>query len=131
MSPFEDKTSQNVNEHITFIEFVLGIYSLTMGNVVALVADNRSTIKSIARKLNRQLIGCACHRYQLAVQNVIAEDGDMVELVEKLMKMPRIPLVRARLQKSTHLKEKIINITRWISTFKMSERHVEVRPFVA
>ncbi len=42
-----------------------------MDNVVALIGDNRSVNTSLARQANTHLVGCASHRLNLSVQDMM------------------------------------------------------------
>ncbi|EGZ08092.1 hypothetical protein PHYSODRAFT_435116, partial [Phytophthora sojae] len=70
-SPFQDEASQTASEHIAFLDLVLDHYGLDVANMIAIVADNMETNKAIARRIKVPMIGCATHRFNLAVRQWI------------------------------------------------------------
>ena len=54
-------------DHIEHIEKVLESYGKKMDNILCLVGDNCSVNKSMSRILDIPLIGCASHKFNLAV----------------------------------------------------------------
>lgn len=127
LSPMENEETQDANEHITFLHFVLSIFQKTMVNVVALIGDNCSVNQSISAKLGIPLIGCASHRFQLAVQEILKDYEVVIGEVNSLMVKLRTPILAAKLRRVTHLKAKLRNQTRWSSTFEMLKRHILLR----
>lgn len=74
----EDMSSES---HKELIEYVLEIFGKDLTNVVCLVGDNCNVNKSLATLCELPLIGCAAHRFNLAVQALLAEK-DNAELVQ-------------------------------------------------
>lgn len=66
-SPFEYKERLSVQARLEYIEFLLDIYKKDISNVVGLVGDNCSVNLSLATKFKTSFIGCASHRYKLAL----------------------------------------------------------------
>lgn len=52
---------QDADDHISFMEFVIGVFDKCLDNVVTLIGDNCSTNQAIANKIKGQLIGCSSH----------------------------------------------------------------------
>ncbi len=69
-SPLEDEKRLDAESHMSYIKFVLGLFDKSIDDVVALIVDNCSTNHSVAEKVSTSFIGCASHRYNLAVQDV-------------------------------------------------------------
>lgn len=130
MSPLEDETTHSAEEHVEFLRFVLSVFGKDVSNVVALIADNCNVNRSISTKMGVPLIGCASHRFQLAVKEILKEDEGVITQVKQLMTKLRTPLISAKLRRETHLKPKLKNDTRWSSTFLMLLRHAELREHV-
>jgi hypothetical protein len=54
-------------DHLDHVEKVLESYGKTFDNIVCLVGDNCSVNQCMARILDGPLIGCASHKFNLAV----------------------------------------------------------------
>jgi hypothetical protein len=67
-SPMEEEESLNANAHVKFLEYVLQLYGKSWNNVAALIGDNCTTNLSFAGKANTYFIGCASHRFNLAMK---------------------------------------------------------------
>ena len=61
----EEYSSQN---HMDSLEFVLEIYEKDFSNIICLICDNCNVNKSLANLCELPLVGCAAHRFNLAVQ---------------------------------------------------------------
>ncbi|KAG3110001.1 hypothetical protein PI124_g10853 [Phytophthora idaei] len=68
LSPFQDKSSMTAVDYIDFLDMALSQYGLHLADMVAIVADNMETNKAIARRVEMPFIGCAAHRFNLAVR---------------------------------------------------------------
>ena len=90
-----------------------------------MVGDNCSTNGSIAEKLNKPLIGCASHRFNLAVQKYYEEDGLILETNHKVMKKLKNLKAAGLLRTHTDLKPKPRNATRWSSTYATVKRFLK------
>ena len=77
-----DETVLNATEHVTFLETVLEIFDRTPANVVAVVADNCELNKAICDILMKPLIGCASHRFALAVQDWLLKRSILFFLID-------------------------------------------------
>lgn len=97
----EDETTQDADEHISSMEFVLGMFSKCF---VALFGNNCSTNRAIFKKIKLPLTGCSGHCFQSASNEVVLESTDVVEDVHKLMVKFWKPLLRAKFQRHTYLK---------------------------
>lgn len=64
----DNQTGEN---HADLMDYVLEIYGKDISNVTCLVGDNCNTNKSIADILDLPLVGCAAHRFNLAVQDYL------------------------------------------------------------
>ncbi|ETP52382.1 hypothetical protein F442_02595 [Phytophthora nicotianae P10297] len=64
---------------------ILDVYNKTEDMVGFMVGDNCSTNQSIATKMGVPLVGCACHRFNLAVGNYLAPHEALLTEVHDLM----------------------------------------------
>ena len=99
-------------EHIEFITFILGYYGKSLSNVTCIIGDNCSVNKSMSTKLGLPVIGCASHRFNLAVSDIISGDQKIVYQAQELMFKLKTLVQSAKLRKPTPLRSKIRNFTR-------------------
>ncbi|ETP02981.1 hypothetical protein F441_20013 [Phytophthora nicotianae CJ01A1] len=97
---------QSADAHIDMIDNVLGVYEKNREMLRFVVGDNCPTNKAIATLLKVPLIGCASHRFNLALRH---------------------PNNSPALAAFTSLKPLKANATRWSSTYEMLKRYVEIR----
>jgi hypothetical protein len=74
-------------DHLDHIEKVLESYGMAIGNVVCLVANKSSVTQSMVRILNIPLIGCASHKFNLAVQQWITEQAQLTPILQKVCQL--------------------------------------------
>ena len=86
--------------------------------------------KAIANRACVPLIGCASHRFNLAVQDLLSEEEAALSKVNHLMVKLGTLLLGAKLRKLTPLRPKTRNMTRWSSSFEMILRYVRLREFL-
>lgn len=130
LSPFFDEDSQSADAYFEFTEFVLGVYGRNINNVTAMIGDNCKTNKSFVDKTGRGFIGCASHRFNLAVKDLIAEHEPAITKVHELMKKLHTPNIAGKLLKVTHLKPKSYIKTRWSSTYEMLQRFLDLKDHI-
>ena len=126
-SPMGDESSLDTNEHFQFLSFVLGIYHKSWTNVLCLIGDNVNTNKALSNRVGLAFIGCASHRFNLAMRDLLFQDEALIVKVTTIMKKLRGLLFAARLKKVIPLRPKVRNVTRWSSTFEMLARYSEIR----
>ncbi|EGZ09678.1 hypothetical protein PHYSODRAFT_523900 [Phytophthora sojae] len=126
ISPLEDG-DQTADAHIKLFKNILDVYDKTSDMVGFLVGDNCATNQSIATKMGIPLVGCASHRFNLAVNKLMEPYGDLLDEVNNLMVELRHENNRAELKKYTDLVPIKRNVTRWSSTFTMVEGYIRIR----
>ncbi|KAG6596063.1 Hydroxyacylglutathione hydrolase [Phytophthora cinnamomi] len=92
-----------------------------------LVGDNCATNQSIATKMGIPLVGCASHRFNLAVNKFLEPYDDLLDEDNNLMVDLRRENNSAELKKYTDLTPIKRNVTRWSSTFTMVQRYIRIR----
>ena len=101
---------------------MLAIYGKDTTNVICFVGDNCNVNQSIARTMKIPLIGCASHKFNLAVKRWIKEQPQLTDIIEKVaavMKKASTLKVAAKLKKSTKYATVRENDTEWSSSFHM------------
>lgn len=76
----------SARDQLDHVQNVLESYGKAFGNVICLVGDTSSVNQSMARSLNVPLIGCANHKFNLAVQHWITQQAQLTPIIEKVRK---------------------------------------------
>ena len=111
-SPFENEESLSARAHLEYVTYVLGLFNRSLSNVVAFVGDNCSTNTSFASMVSGHYVGCASHRFNLALKDIFKEANTFIEKVHSVMKALRRPILAAKLRVHTHLRPSIHTPTR-------------------
>jgi hypothetical protein len=145
MQPMLDEEELGANAHIELFDSTLDWYGLNKSNVVCFIADNCSTNKAIATKWGIPMVGCASHRFNLAVKHWIKEQfqvdgrGHKAYLLEALDKLSMLMGKASNLKSAARLREltqdahgreyaaKKDNATRWTSVMVMVDRYLKIR----
>ena len=101
-------------------------------NTIKFDRDNEPTMRAVAKKLVRPMIGCGSHRLSLAVKHWLVQNdqGVLLEKVNCLMKKLSNLKQAGNLRKKYYLKPVTRNITRWSSNYYMLHRYHELTPFL-
>ncbi len=121
------KTAGTRETTISFYKFVLSLFATKLDKVEALVRDNCSTNKLLARRCNVGFVGCAIYRFNPAMKDMIQKHVTIIEKVRAVMKKLSYPILAAELRKHTHLRAKCSNVTRWSSTSQMLKRYIQIK----
>jgi hypothetical protein len=70
------------------INRILDGYGKTRTNVICLVGDNCTVNQSIARTMEVPLIGCASHKFDLAIGRWIKGQPELQEIIVKVRSCP-------------------------------------------
>eukprot|EP00644_Phytophthora_capsici_P014225 jgi/Phyca11/98973/e_gw1.3.1231.1 len=70
LSPLADGT-QTADAHVQLFKSTLDVYNKTLSMVAFMVGVNCNTNRSIATKLGVPQVGCASHRFNLAVNKFL------------------------------------------------------------
>ena len=127
--PLIDEESLGAKQHIEFMAETLHLYGKSLSNIVALVGDNCSTNCKISNDTGIPLIGCASHRFNLAVNHWIdtnAPYGDALSTVHELMTKLQTLKNAARLCDLTDLCAVKPNETRWSGKYEMVARYFRI-----
>ena len=103
-SPFEKEDSLSADAHLGFAEFVLGVYNRNLSNVVCFIGDNCTTNICLADKVPGNFIGCASHRFNMALKDIFRDSQAVVDKVHYIMKTLRRPVYAAKLINLTRLR---------------------------
>ena len=99
-------------------------------NVVSLSADNCNVQKCIADMLEKPLVGCATHRFNL-VQDIISEHDQLIQIVNALMvKLSNKAKARSKLRSLTYLGPLRNNSTSWNSTYLILKMLCDLKEYL-
>lgn len=129
LAPLVNEESLGAEQHIEFMESTLALYNKSLTNVVAFIGDNCSTNRKISNDCDIPLIGCASHRFNLAVNKWLdTECGfqGVLDDIHKLMIELRKLKNAAKLRSLTDLCAVKNNETRWSSKYDMAKRYLRI-----
>lgn len=129
-STFEDEKAYYAEQHIRYIQYVLTCYSMSWETVVAIIAERCAVKRCLGNRVDLPLIGCASHRFKLAVQDKLNEENGIAQEVHSAVKSVRYGLLADRLRIFIPFCPLSMNDTRWSSSFCMLQRYVKLRRFL-
>ncbi|KAG3086359.1 hypothetical protein PI125_g18948 [Phytophthora idaei] len=112
--------------YLEMIDAVFELYNKDSAMIMFIVADNCATNQAIATRLGVPLIGCASHRFNLAVCRYLEDYKPLIDQVQTLCIHLRYTNNAAELARHTHYKPLKSNATRWSSTYQMLARYVKI-----
>jgi hypothetical protein len=77
-SPLLEESDMGAENHKELICFVLGIFGKDLSNVICIVGDNCNLNKRLADICGAPLVGCAAHRFNLAVSEYLCQYEDLL-----------------------------------------------------
>ncbi|ETN05402.1 hypothetical protein PPTG_14142 [Phytophthora nicotianae INRA-310] len=108
------------------IDAVLSVYNKDRSMVLFMVVDNCATNQAVATRMRVPLVGCASHRFNLAVSRYLEDFKTLIDQVQTLCVQLRYTNNAAELARFTKYKLLKSNATRWSSTHQMLARYVEI-----
>jgi len=131
-TPLLDESDFSAQSHFDLLNFVLvEVFQKDFSNVVCLVGDNCSTNVALANICNKPLIGCAAHRFNLAVQNYLKDFHEpLLAKLNLLITKLRTLKNSGRLRSFTDLRPRLRCQTRWTGTYEMVDRYFALLPFI-
>ncbi len=95
--------------------------------MVALIGDNSATNHAFVDLTKTPFIGCASHRMNLGVVDILEHHKRKIDQVRSIMKKLRSPIASAKLKKFTHLKAVLSNDTRWSFVSTMLKHYGQLK----
>ena len=133
MSPMNEAADLTADAHMHYISDMLEYYGRTLQDVEFLCGDNCNTNGATADLIGAPLVGCAAHRFNLALKTYF-DEGELkhpVEKVEDLMnKLSTIKMcaqLRNREESNGRVAKKR-QVTRWQGTTNMLKRYMQLAP---
>ena len=69
--PLANESCFGTQEHYDFLVFTLSVFKKDLSNIVTITGDNAEVNKSFGNKCQLPLIGCASHKFNLAVSSIL------------------------------------------------------------
>uniref|UniRef100_H3H8T4 BED-type domain-containing protein n=1 Tax=Phytophthora ramorum TaxID=164328 RepID=H3H8T4_PHYRM len=117
-SPPLNEKSYTADEHYALLEAVLSIFGKPITSPSVIIGDNCATNKALADLMKVPLIGCGCHKLNLAVKAYLARRPAIektIERVDKIVSQLRNLKAAGALRELT-----------WSSTYKMLHRFLRL-----
>ncbi|KAK1931473.1 hypothetical protein P3T76_013229 [Phytophthora citrophthora] len=128
-SPPLNEQHYTADERYNLVKFVLAIYGKSITSPSVLMGDNCSTNKVLADRMGIPLVGCGCHKLNLAVKPFLGR-RDAVEqsiaCVDAVITQLRNIKAAGSLRALTPLAPIKRNVTRWSSTHSMLNRYLKI-----
>ncbi|RLN75737.1 hypothetical protein BBJ28_00007540 [Nothophytophthora sp. Chile5] len=128
-SPPLDEKQYTAAEHYELLEYVLSLYGRSISSPSVLIGDSCSTNKALADMMGIPIIGCGCHKLNLAVKSFLERRPAVqtaITNVDKVVTQLRNLKAAGALRELTPLCPIKRNVTRWSSTHKMLERFLKI-----
>jgi hypothetical protein len=129
-APLLDETKLDADEIKSFLESTLDIYGKDFSSVVAITADNTAVNPCVANLIGCNFIGCAAHKLNLAVSNLLDQHETLLSKVNTLMVRLGNLKAGAALREKTLLKPRLRCKTRWTGAYEMLKRYERIRPYL-
>jgi hypothetical protein len=130
MAPLLDDDRLDATAHCDFIRATLEVFSKDLSGLAFISADNCATNGAIARLLGVPLVGCYSHKFNLAMQQFLADHVELLSSINILMGQLGRLRAGGQLRRLTELRPVRRNATRWSSVYKMVQRFVELLPYL-
>ena len=122
-----DETNYGAQAQADFIVDVLEALNRNKNCILFIVGDNTNTNPATANLLGVPFIGCASHRFNLAVQEYLLIYEDILCDINELMKKLSCHKMAGKLRQKIHLESVTRNKTRWSSTYEMITRFYRLK----
>ena len=131
-SPMNETADLTAVAHLQYMQDMLEYYGKTLNDVEFLSGDNCNTNIAISDRFpdrNTPLVGCAAHRFNLAMKAWFEEEPlkSVIEKIELLSGKLSTTKMATRLRSSVGKVAKKRQETRWQGTSNMIRRYTELR----
>ncbi|OWZ14672.1 hypothetical protein PHMEG_00011816 [Phytophthora megakarya] len=128
LPPLDEQTN-TAEAHRDLVVSVLSVYGKMPNDVVALIGDNGPTNKATANLLGINLLGCSCHKLNLAIGRLIESQPGLAKAYDSVATLASKANTLKSAAVLTELTELVAvrpNDTRWSSSYKMEKRVFEI-----
>jgi hypothetical protein len=130
MAPPFDETRFTAQIQADFLVDVTENINRTKEDILFLVADNTNTNPATADILRCPFIGCASHRFNLAVQKYLEQHQNVITNIHRIMALLSNLKKAGKLRQFTELEPVTMNATRWSSKYAMIERYFRLEEYI-
>lgn len=130
MAPPIDETRFTAQTQADFIVDVVENVCRKKEDILYLVADNTNTNPATADLLGVPFIGCASHRFNIAVQKYLEGKQKIIANINQIMLLLSNLKKAGRLRQLTDLEPVSMNTTRWSSKYRMIERYFRLEEYI-
>ena len=130
IAPPFDETTFTAQTQADFLVDVMENIGRNKDDILYLVADNTNTNPATADVLGCNFIGCASHRFNLAVQRYLNEHQSLFGNIHQIMILLSSLKRAGKLRRLTPLEPVLMNVTRWSSKYAMLERYFRLEGFL-
>lgn len=113
-------------QHFQFLNESLKVYDKTIENIFSLIGDNRAVSRLLTKLGNVPLIGCSCHKFNIAIENWIEQHPNLekgLNVVRGVMRTLLTLKNSVTICSFTHFDNLMPNKTRWYGKFRMLGRY--------
>jgi hypothetical protein len=128
-SPPLDENTYTAEAHRDLLVSIADVYSRYVADIVVLIGDNCEKNQATTTLLGVPLLGCACHKLNLAIKQFVKQQPgalDAIDRVSSLASMANPLKPAAALPELTELVAVRSSDTRWSSTYRMVKRFFEL-----
>jgi hypothetical protein len=126
----EEIVGMTATDHLRHISKVMSSYGRASEDILCFVGDNCAVNKKMAADLGVPLLGCASHKFNLAVRLWIKSQPQLAMIINKVslvMKKASTLKIAAKLRQLTAYSTVRENDTRWSSTYQMLTRFFKIQ----
>ena len=126
----EEVVGMTATDHLRHISKVMSSYGRASEDILCFVGDNCAVNKKMAADLGVPLLGCASHKFNLAVRMWIKSQPQLAIIINKVslvMKKASTLKIAAKLRQLTAYSTVRENDTRWSSTYQMLTRFFKIQ----
>ena len=126
----EEIVGMTATDHLRHISKVMSSSGRASEDILCLVGDNSAVNKKMATDLGVPILGCASHKFNLAVRMWIKSQPQLTTIINKVslvMKKASTLKIAAKLRQLTAYSTDRENDTRWLSTYQMITRFFKIQ----
>lgn len=126
----DDEPTFNAEKFMNVIQQQLEFYGKSFDNVVCITGDNCSVNKRLADLINKPMVGCASHRFNLGVNLFLRPHEVLLGKIEQIMTRLRTLKAASKLRTQTEYSTVLRNKTRWSSANDMVQRYILLHQYL-
>lgn len=109
-----DETKLDTDEKWNLFKITLQLYKKLLSHVVCFIGDNCKVNNRSARLCDLTMVGCASHRFNLAVVDIVSRNNTIIVKFRNVMVILRKIITAAKLREQSKLKAVLGFPTLWV-----------------